>query len=69
MVDFRTSKITIDKVAIDKRYRNKRTRSEIAIRKRAIFVFFVFYIAFSISNIGKILVDNVICVHGFILEM
>ena len=69
MVDFRTSKITIDKVAIDKRYRNKRTRSEIAIRKRAIFVFFVFYIAFSISNIREILVDNIICVHGFILEM
>ena len=69
MVDFRTSKITIDKVAIDKRYRNKRTRSEIAIRKRAIFVFFVFYIAFGISNIREILVDNIICVHGFILEM
>ena len=69
MVDFRTSKITIDKVAIDKRYRNKRTRSEIAIRKRAIFVFFVLYIVFGIGNIRKILVGNIICVHGFILEM
>ena len=69
MVDFRTSKITIDKIAIDKRYRNKRTRSEIAIRKRAIFVFFVLYVVFGISNIREILVDNIICVHGFSLEM
>jgi hypothetical protein len=69
MVNLRGSKITIEKVAVNKRNCYKRTRSKIAIGKRTIFVFFVFYIAFSIGNIREILIGNVICVHDFILEM
>ena len=46
MIDFGAFKIAIEEIAIDKSHGNKETRSEIAIRKRAIFVFFVFDIIF-----------------------
>jgi hypothetical protein len=46
MIDFGAFKIAIEEITIDKSYGNKEARSEIAIGKCTIFVFFVFDIVF-----------------------
>jgi hypothetical protein len=46
MIDFGSFKIAIQEITIDKSNGNKKARSEITIRKCAIFVFFVFDIVF-----------------------
>lgn len=46
MIDFGAFKIAIEEITIDKSNSNKEARSEITIRKRTIFVFFVFDIIF-----------------------
>ena len=46
MIDLCAFEIAIQEITIDKSNSNKEARSEIAIRKRTIFVFFVFNIVF-----------------------